>query len=153
MSSMVEIAALAAAVVYVIVSQVRGQQLEGRRLIAVPALLIVMGMAGTHGVGSADVACIAVSALIAAAIGLGQGAMTHLEAREGSLWGRLPARGLWLWAALIVSRVAVVGVAHFIGADAAASMDAVVLALGINRLAQAGTIAARAFRAGLPVAQ
>lgn len=153
---LVEIAALAAAIIYVVVSQVRGQQLEGRRLIVVPAVLILIGMAGLagmHGVGPDDVACITVSALIAAVIGLGQGAMTHLEAREESLWGRLPARGLWLWAALIVSRVAVVSVAHFIGADAATSMDAILLALGINRLAQAGTIAARAFRAGLPLAQ
>jgi hypothetical protein len=155
MSSIVEIAVVAAALGYVIVSQVRGQALRAKRLVVLPVVLIVIGLAGLHGmtgVGSADIACITVSAVIAAAIGFAQGAVTRLQSRNGTLWGRLPAWGLWLWVALIVSRVAMMAAAHAIGADAAASLDSVLVVLGINRLAQAGVIASRAARVGLPLA-
>lgn len=155
MNNTVEIAALAAAIGYVVLTQVRGQQLRGKRLVAVPAVLLVMGiigLVGMSGIGTTDIACMAASGLIAAAIGLGQGAMTQLEQHDGVPWGQLPVRGLWLWAALVLSRVAVMVVAHALGAEAVASMDAILLALGINRLAQAGAIAARAVRAGVPLA-
>jgi hypothetical protein len=155
MSGIVEIAALAAAVGFVIVTQVRGQSLQARRLVLLPAILIVIGLAGLHGmtgVSPADIACITVGALIAATIGLAQGAVTRLQSRNGTLWGRLPVWGLWLWAALIVSRVAMMVAAHAIDAEAAASLDSVLVVLGINRLAQAGVIASRAARAGLPLA-
>jgi len=155
MSGIVEIAVVAAAVGYVIVSQVRGQALRAKRLVLLPVVLIAIGLAGLHGmtgVGSGDIACIMVSALIALAIGFAQGAVTHLQSRNGALWGRLPAWGLLLWVALIVSRLAMMAAAHAIGAEAAASLDSVLLVLGVNRLAQAGVIASRASRAGLPLA-
>jgi hypothetical protein len=154
MSSIVEIAALAAAVGYVVVTQVRGQSLHAKRLVLLPAVVVVLGLVGLHGmtgVSADDVACITASALIAAAIGCAQGRMTQLQSRDGTLWGRMPARGLWLWAALVASRVAMMVVAHGIGAEAAASVDSVLVVLGINRLAQAGMIASRAARAGLPL--
>jgi hypothetical protein len=155
MSGIVEIAAIAAAVGYVVVTQLRGQALQAKRLVLLPLVLIVIGLsglAGMTGVGADDVACITASALIAAAIGLAQGAVTHLDSRNGTLWGRMPARGLWLWAALIVSRIVVMVVARGIGAEAAASLDSVIVVLGINRLAQAGVMAGRAARDGLPLA-
>jgi hypothetical protein len=155
MSGIVEIAALAAAVGYVVVTQLRGQALQAKRLVLLPLVLIVIGLsglAGMTGVGADDVACITASALIAAAIGLAQGALTHLDSRDGTLWGRMPAKGMWLWAALIVSRVVVMVVARGIGAEAAASLDSVIVVLGINRLAQAGVMAGRAARDGLPLA-
>lgn len=155
MSNLLEIVALAAAVAYVVISQVRGQSLQAKRLVMVPAVLIVigtMGLAGMPGFRAADMACITASALVAVATGVGQGAMTRIEARAGAAWGKLPPRGLWLWAALILSRVAVMVVAHNIGAEAAASLDSVVVVLGVNRLAQAAAIVARAGRAGLQLA-
>lgn len=155
MSGIVEIAAIAAAVGYVVVTQLRGQALQAKRLVLLPLVLIVIGLSGLAamtGVGADDVACITASALIAAAIGLAQGAVTHLDSRNGTLWGRMPARGLWLWAALILSRIVVMVVARGIGAEAAASLDSVIVVLGINRLAQAGVMAGRAARDGLPLA-
>jgi hypothetical protein len=151
MSGLVEIAVIAAVVVFVIAGQLKGQPLQGKRLLVLPGVLIVVGLAGLahmHGVRAADIACITASALIATAIGFGQGVLTRLEMRGGVPYGRLPERALWLWAALIGSRVVVMVVAHALGADAAASMDAVLLVLGINRLAQGAVIAARATQMG-----
>ena len=52
----------------------------------------------------------------------------------------------------IISRVAIMVVAHAAGAGAAASLDSIIFVLGLNRLAQTGTIAARAAKADLPIA-
>lgn len=154
--SFLEIAALVAAVGYVIFTQLRGQALHARRLVVLPAVLIVIGVAGLHGmtgVSPADITLIGTSALIAAVIGFAQGGVTRLQSRDGTLWGRLPAWGLLLWVTLIVSRLAMMALAHGIDAEAAASLDSVLVVLGINRLAQAGVIASRAAHAGIPLAR
>jgi hypothetical protein len=154
MSDLVSALVLLAVVAFVIISQVKGMTLSGRRMVLLPAVLIGFGavnLAGLHGVGGLDIACIAVSAAIAAAIGLGQGSAMHLESRGGALWGRLPLRGLWWWAALIAARIGMLAIAAALGARAAGSVDAVFLVLGINRLAQSAMIGLRASRAGLPL--
>jgi hypothetical protein len=154
-STSVLAAVILGAVVYSMYVQVRGQTVQWGRMALLPAGLIVFGFADmVHlpAAGPADIACIAASAVVAAAIGLVQGARMRLEERNGSLWAQLPVKGLWLWAALIISRIAIMFVAHAVGAEAAASFDSVIFVLGLNRLAQAGAIAARAARAGLPIA-
>ena len=75
----------------------------------------------------------------------------HLEARQGTLWGQMPLRGLWLWVALVGSRVAMMAVAYAIGAKAAYSFDAIILTLGINRLA--GTLFSRAVAVDVQINQ
>jgi hypothetical protein len=154
MSELVLALVLLGVVAAVIISQVKGVTLSGRRMVLLPVILIGFGavnLAGMHGVGVLDIVCIAVSAAIASAIGLGQGWAMHLESRGGALWGRLPLRGLWWWAALIAARIGMLAVAAALGAKAAGSVDAVFLVLGINRLAQSAMIGLRASRAGLPL--
>lgn len=154
MSELVSVLVIAGVVVAVIIGQIKGVTLTGRRMLVLPAILIgygVVNLAGMHGVGPVDIACIAVSATIGAVIGLGQGRVMHLESRGGGLWARLPLRGLWWWAALIGARIGMLAVAAALGAKAAGSADAVFLVLGINRLAQSAMIGLRASRAGLPL--
>lgn len=154
MSELVSVLVIAGVVVAVIIGQVKGVTLTGRRMLVLPAILIgygVVNLAGMHGIGPVDIACIAVSATIGAVIGLGQGRVMHLESRGGALWARLPLRGLWWWAALIAARIGMLAVAAALGAKAAGSADAVFLVLGINRLAQSAMIGLRASRAGLPL--
>jgi hypothetical protein len=154
-STSVLVAVIVGVVAYSIYCQVRGQVLLGTRMTLLPAGLIVLGLvdiAHMPAVGPADIACIAASAVVAAAIGLAQGARMRLAERNGVLWGQLPVKGLWLWAALIISRVVVMVAAHAVGAEAAASLDSIIFVLGLNRLAQTGAIAVRAAKAGLPIA-
>jgi hypothetical protein len=153
-STSVLAAVIVGVVGYSIYCQVRGQALQGTRMALLPAGLTVFGlvdMVHMPAVGLADIACIAASAVIAAAIGLAQGAQMRLAERNGSLWGQLPVKGLWLWAALIISRIAIMVVAHAVGAEAAASLDSIIFVLGLNRLAHTGTIAVRAAKAGLHI--
>lgn len=153
---MIEVLAVVAIVVYVIGRQVVGEPLRGKRLILLPGILTVIGIVDLSGykghVGSLDVLFIAVSATVAIAIGLAQGFTMRLESRDGALWGQLPVKALWLWLALIVSRVLVIAIAHGAGAELAASATPILLTLGLNRLAQALVIGARAVTAGIPFA-
>jgi hypothetical protein len=142
-------------VAVVIAGQVKGQMLRGRRVIVLPLVLLIIGLAGLagmHGMTALGVGLIGLSSLIAAAIGLAQGVYMHLEERPGGLWGRMPGRAMWLWGALVLSRIAVIAVALPPGARAASSMDVILFVLGVNRLAQGGVISLRAMAAGIPFA-
>jgi hypothetical protein len=155
MSVLTALAAIAI-IVFVVGQQLVGSTLRGKRVVVLPAVLIVIGIVDISGSKShpdaTDVALLVVSAAIAIAIGLGLGAMTRLERRDGYLWAQLPKQGLWLWGALLVSRLAITGVAHAAGAHVAAGTTAILLVLGLNRAAQALVIVPRAIAAGIPFA-
>ncbi|WP_328465394.1 hypothetical protein [Streptomyces sp. NBC_00448] len=154
---MLEVLAVIAIVVYVIGRQLLGESLRGKRVLLLPAILVVVGLTrlggGGHHVRPVDVACLVASGVIAAAIGAGQGAMMRLENREGGLWGRMPPRSLLLWVALVGSRVAMTVLASALGAHVAASTAPIVLMLGVNRLGQAALITRRALAMGIPFAR
>jgi hypothetical protein len=138
---------------YVIAQQLAGSPVTGKRLIVLPAVLSVIGILNISGKpGAMDIGLMAVSGVIAIAVGLGLGAMTRLEQRGGYLWAQVSKRGLWLWGGLIISRVLLVGIADAAGAHVAASTGVILLMLGLNRIAQALVVASRAIAAGIPFA-
>lgn len=155
MSVLIVLAAIGL-VVYVIGQQVIGSAVRGKRLIVLPVILTVIGIVelGGHGphVGAMDVVLLAASALLAIAVGLGLGAITRVERRDGHLWTQLPKRGLWLWAGLIAGRLVISALAHVTGAHVAGASGAILLTLGLNRVAQALVVAPRAVIAGIPFA-
>jgi hypothetical protein len=152
--SVLDIVAVVAIAGYVIGRQLLGEHLRGRRLILLPIVLVAIGISQLvghgHHPGTADIALIAIGAVVAIAVGLAQGTLMHLEARGGTLWGQMPLRSLWLWTALVGSRVVFDVVAHGMGAHLAASTAPIILTLGINRLAQAAVVTPRAMAAGIP---
>ena len=151
--SLLTVLAVIGIIVYVVGQQVVGSPVSGKRLVLLPAVLTVIGIADIGGhPGATDVALLVVSAVIAIAIGVSLGAMTRLEPRDGHLWAQLPKRGLLLWAALIVSRVLITGIADASGAHVAAGTTAILLMLGLNRAAQALVVVPRAISAGIPFA-
>lgn len=156
MSAAVEIIAGIAIIGYVIGRQLRGEPLRGRRVVLLPAILTVVGvldLGGNHvRVRPVDVGCLIVGGVVVAAIGLGQGAVTRLESRNGYLWGQLPTQGLWLWLLLIGARVMMTLLAHGLGAEVAGSSSTILLMLGINRLGQAAVVLVRAMSAGVAFA-
>ena len=156
MSEFLEIAAGVAIVAYVIGRQLLGEPLRGKRVVVLPIVLTVIGitdLGGNHQpVKPVDVVCLVVGGLVTAAIGLSLGIITRVENRDGALWGKLPARGLWLWLLLIVSRLVTTLVADGLDAKVAASSSTILLMLGINRLAQAAVVMTRAVSSGVPFA-
>ncbi|MGH3292019.1 MAG: hypothetical protein ACRDP7_09455 [Trebonia sp.] len=153
----IEILAVIGVIGYVIVRQVQGEPLRGKRTVLLPAILTVIGFLNLHGSGGAhltgtDVACLVVGTAGSAAIGLAFGAVTRLESRGGYLWAQLPLRGLWLWAALAGWRVLVMVAAGGLHAHVAASTATLILSLGVNRLAQAAVVVVRSMGMGAPFA-
>jgi hypothetical protein len=156
MPSLMEILLAIGIVVFVLMRQLKGEALQGKKLIVLPAALTVAGALSLTSHGrqptSIDIACLVVSGLLAAAIGVGQGLSTRLEDRGGTLWARMPAKGLWWWAALIGSRLVTTGIAYTLDAHVATSTAPILMLLGINRLGQALVIAPRALASGVPFA-
>ena len=105
--SILSVVAVIGIVGYVIARQLFGEPLRGKRLILLPLILAIiggidLGKNGRH-LGPADIVLIVIEVLVATVIGLGQGSMMQLEARDGVLWGKMPRRSLWVWAALLAS--------------------------------------------------
>jgi hypothetical protein len=154
--NVLEILAVVVIVGFVIGRQLLGEPLRGKRLLVLPAVLVVIGaveLFGSHEhPGSTAIGLIAVGAVVAAVIGAAQGSMMRLESRQGTLWGQMPRRSLWLWVALIASRLVIEGLASGLGAHMAGSGAAIFLTLGVNRLAQAAVVAPRAMASGIPFA-
>ncbi|OIK07681.1 hypothetical protein [Streptomyces monashensis] len=143
-------------VIFVIVRQLSGEPLRAKRLILLPAILAVIGFtslgkSGRH-LTTTDLACLVISAVIAAGIGGAQGALIRLRPRDGVLWARMPVRGLWLWLALVASRVVMTFVATALHAHVAGSSAPILLLLGVNRLGQAAVVTPRALASGVPFA-
>src|ERR1700743_2274838 len=145
-----------AIIVFVVGQQLIGSALRGKRVVMLPLILTVIGVveiaSGKSHPHATDIILLVVGAAIAIVTGLGLGAMTRLERRDGFLWARLSTRGLWLWGGLIVSRLLIVGIAEGAGAHVAASTASILLILGLNRAAQSLVIVPRAIAAGIPFA-
>jgi hypothetical protein len=143
-------------VVYVIGRQLIGEPLRGKRLIVLPVVVTVVGAldlhSSSHPLRPIDTVLIVAGGLIVAGIGAAQGRAMRLESRDGALWAQLPARGLWLWLALVLSRLAMTALAFGVHAHVAASSAPILLLLGVNRLAQAAIVTPRAVLAGIPFA-
>ncbi len=155
--SVLTIVAVVGIVVYVIGRQLIGEPLRGKRLLILPAVLVVVGiadMAGNNGrhPTATDIVLIVIGTAIAAIVGVWQGLSMRLEARRGHLWGQMPVRGLWLWVALVATRGMLDGLGYAVSAHVATGSAAILLALGINRLAQAVIVAPLALAAGIPFA-
>ena len=156
MSEVIRVLAVIAVIGYVIGRQLMGEPLRGKRVVLLPVILAVAGAAdlGKHGrhVEPADVVCLVISGLIAVTIGLLQGRMMRLEARNGALWGQMPVRALWLWALLVGSRLIMTVIALAVGAKVAGSSAPIIMLLGINRLGQAAIVMRHALATGIPFA-
>jgi hypothetical protein len=152
----IEILAVVAIIGFVIYQQLAGQALRGKRVVLLPVILTVIGFTDLHGgahhLESADIVCLTIGAAGSIAIGLGFGAITRLESRDGALWAQMPVRGLWLWAALVAWRGVIFVLATSMHAHVAASSATLLFTLGLNRLAQAAVIVPRAMAAGVPFA-
>ncbi|MFD9325343.1 hypothetical protein [Streptomyces sp. NPDC060065] len=154
--SVLVVLAVIGIVVVVIGRQLAGEPLRGKRVLLLPAILAVVGVYQLSGHGehptAPDIGLLVAGAVVAAGIGAGQGSVMRLENRGGALWGQLPVIGLWLWGALIASRVLTTLVASELHAHVAASSAAILLMLGVNRLGQAAVITRRALASGVPFA-
>jgi hypothetical protein len=149
-----EVLAVIGIIGFVSYQQLAGRLLQGKRVVVLPAVLTVIGFLDLRGhhLVAADLAWLTAGAAGSLAIGLAFGLIMRLESRGGVLWGKMPLRGLWLWAALVAWRLVIALLAAHSGAHVAASTAPLLFTLGLNRLGQAAVIVPRAMRAGIPFA-
>jgi hypothetical protein len=155
--SVLTIVGIIGIVAYVIARQLLGEPLRGKRLLVLPAVLFIVGIADVvsnhdHHPRAVDIVILAIGAAVAMVVGVRQGRSMRLEARRGFLWGQMPVGCLWWWGLLVASRGVLDGVGYGLGAHVATGSAAILLTLGVNRLAQAAVVAPRALAADIPFA-
>lgn len=139
---------------YVIGRQVMGEALQVRRLLLIPLALTLWGAnnldhAGLAGVRMSDALLLVAAAVLAVGLGVARGLTVMLFARDGVLWCRSTLATLGVWVVSIVARVALIVVAHLLGASLAASTASLLLMLGLTLGAQSLVVYARGVRSGI----
>ena len=140
-----------AAVGYVLVSRWHGRPINSRRLLLMPALLSGYGVlqftgAAGRGLRPVDVMIVAAGTAVAAAMGVARAVTVAVYVRDGQPWMRYRAATLALWAATVVTRLAVTAISIATGSSAAASRGpAILLSVGVTLLAEGVVVTHRGF--------
>ena len=147
-----------AAVGYVLWSRMRGQPLNARRLVVLPVVLIVVGVAGLTGssaprLSGTDVGFLAASVAISVVLGAARGATIELYPDGGELWQRYRPVTVALWVTLVAAKLALAGIASVAGASAGGGTHSLLLCLGASLIAEAAVVGPRALSTGLSFAR
>lgn len=146
-----------AGVCYVMWRRLKGEPVQTRRLLVLPAVFTVLGVldltkSGAPHLSSADVAFLAAGAAISLGLGAARGATIELFPRGGYLYQRYRKTTVALWAVLIAAKLGLDLAAHLAGAGAAAGTDGLMLSLGVSLLGESALVAPRAMATGVPFA-
>lgn len=153
---LVYLAVAALVLVRVIGRQVVGSPVTVRSLVVTPAVLLVVGAAGTRDVlPSASVGALLLfgaDAVLLVVVGLARGASIALGERDGTLFQRGTKLTLVLWLVTIALRVGFGFGGHLLGVDDRLASVSVALTVGLTIGAQNLAIWWRAQRLGVPMA-
>jgi hypothetical protein len=145
------------AIAYVLWSRMQGRPLKVRRLVVLPAVLVVLGIVGLTGSSAPhltpkDIAFLLVSVVLSIALGAARGATIELYPQQGELWQRYRGSTVGLWIALIGTKVVLLAIASGAHASAGGGTNSLLLSLGVSLLAEAAVVGPRALSTGIPFA-
>jgi hypothetical protein len=149
-----QIVLVAAVVIFMIVRRFAGAPVQAKSL-AVPIALTAYGIYSldqdVHGrFTAAEIALLAVEAIIGLLAGLGRGATIQLYLRGGQLWQRYTVATLGVWIALIVLRIGLGSGGHAIGVSL--PMGGTIMAtFGLSLLAESLVVQKRAAATGVAI--
>ena len=132
---------------YLLVRRMTGQLMEARRMLVLPAILTVVGLASLN---SATLSATAIGFLLLGCIvgigfGLVRGYTVRITERDGTAWMRYSIASVGLWIAAIAARVLLVPVESAIDPTAASvAGQATMVAVGIGFLAESVVVLYRA---------
>jgi len=146
-----------AAVGWVLWSRMKGQPLQAKRLLVLPAALTVLGITDLTGssaphLTAKDIGFLVVGVGLSAVLGAARGATIELYPHGGELWQRYRPATVALWITLIAAKLIVMVIAAAGHASAGGGTSSLLLALGVSLLAEAAIVAPRALSTGLPFA-
>ena len=144
-----------AAVGYVLWSRLRGQPLNARRLLVLPVVLTVIGVADLTGssaprLSGTDVGFLAASVAISVLLGAARGATIELYPNGGELCQRYRPVSVAAWVTLVAAKLVLAGIASVAGASAGGGTHGLLLSLGASLIAEAAVVGPRALSSGLP---
>ncbi len=144
-----------AAVGYVLCSRLRGQPLNARRLLVLPVVLTVTGVADLTGssaprLSGTDVGFLAAGVAISVLLGAARGVTIELYSNSGELWQRYRPVTVVAWVTLVAIKFALAGIASVAGASAGGGTHGLLLSLGASLIAEAAVVGSRALSSGLP---
>jgi hypothetical protein len=148
--NILQILLIAGLVVVLIVRRFAGQPVQATSSV-LPLGITAWGLIQLHGVHltSADLAFLTIEALVAIGVGLARGATIQLYRKAGQLWQRYRWTTLLVWLAAIALRAGLVVGGHLMGVHVVT--QSLVFVLGLSFVAEAGLVAWRVTRAGVPV--
>ena len=153
MSGLIEIVLIVAAVGYMLVRRLMGEQAQAKRMLILPGVLFVVGLAQSSDVlhSPAAIVFMLVSGALSVAFGALRGASVKISDRGGLAF----VRYTWVTVALWVANLAVKFGAGFVFAhidpQAAALGNSLLLTLGLGMLVEGLVIVARALRSDTQV--
>jgi hypothetical protein len=145
-----------AAVGYMLWSRMKGQPLQAKKLLVMPAILMVLGVTDLTGssaphLTAKDIAFLVASAGISAVLGAARGATIELYPSQGELWQRYRPVTAGLWLALIAAKLILMVIAGAAGASAGGGTSTLLLSLGISMLCEAAIVGPRALSTGVTI--
>ena len=147
-----------AIIAFFVVRQRRSDRYRERSLI-VPIALGLYGLALLRGTWRHDpltvasVVLLGLSALASIGFGVFRGRTINLFVRDGELWERASWRTIGVgWGGLLLTRIALIGIAGVVGARFAASPTSIPMMIAITLAAQMLVVAERAEAFDVPIA-
>lgn len=138
-----------AAVVYVLVSRVRGQPLNQRRVIVLPAVITAVGVlelvrVAQHAAPPVDLSLLTAGIAVSLAMGVARGMTVLVSEHDGQPWMRYERLTLLLWLGTIVLRGGLSVAGREIHAPLAAGGPALLVGVGVTLLTEGAVVARRA---------
>ena len=141
---------------FVLYRQTVARPVVARRLVILPGVLVVIGIAAISHVDNGLLSAtallyVAVDLLASVALGGLRGCFVRVYEREGVMWrqGGVITVALWLVSIAVRAVIAILATKAGVGNVSNASLE---LALGMTLLAQNGVVALRGTRQGIPFA-
>jgi hypothetical protein len=154
MSGPVEVVLIIAAIAYVLISRMMGQPAQAKRMLLLPAVLALIGLANiSDGLTSATaVVFLIATAAISVLLGAARGATVRISLRNGTAFVRYTGWTVLLW---LVNIAVKFGANLALGAIDAKAADGVsnslLFTLGLGMLVEGLVVLYRALRADHPV--
>lgn len=141
---------------YVLWNQTKGRPVVLRRLVVLPAVLIIWGLTNAKhapaSTGAVDAGLVFLDVVLSLALGAWRASTVQLSERNGFLYQQGRWSTIALWALSIATRVALVGVGHAEHAHLATSDVLLPVMFGLSIAAQSAVVAWRGSRTGVPFA-
>jgi hypothetical protein len=146
MTGTLEVVLIAAAIIYVMARRLMGEPAVGKRLLLLPAVLGVIGLAQTSVHSVTAVVFLVGSAALSVVFGLLRGLTIRTYEQNGIVMLRYTAMTIVLWAASIVARFAAGFVMNLVDPSAVQVGNGLMLGVGAGLLAEGLVVLTKAVR-------